>query len=59
MGRPVLYEREIRAMTAANNVMVAYKDRARATSWEAWLKDNKELGDLLFMAQRHYEDGIT
>ena len=55
MGRPVLYEREIRAMTAANNVVAAYRDRAKATSWEAWLKENPELGDLLFRAQRLYD----
>lgn len=55
MGRPVLYERETRAMIAAQNVVSAYRDRAKSPSWDAWLKQNPELGDLLFRAQRLHD----
>ena len=48
----------MRAFAIAENIVNGYNDRARAASREAWLKDNKELGDLLFRAQRLY-DGTT
>lgn len=56
MGRPVLYEREMRAMITANNIVEAYRDRARAANWEAWQKENRELGNLLFRAMKLYEE---
>mgnify|MGYP001009324862 CR=1 FL=1 len=52
MGRPVLYEHEIRRMTIAQNIVSAYRERARSQSWDAWLRENKEMGELLFIAQR-------
>ena len=52
MGRPVLYEREIRRMVMAQNLVNGYRERARAASWDAWLAENKDMGNLLFLAQR-------
>lgn len=57
MGRPVLYEGEMRRMITAQNIVNAYKDRARSQSWEAWQRENPELGNLLFKAQRLYDGG--
>jgi hypothetical protein len=54
MGR-TLYEREIRRMIAANNVVVAFEMRKAATSWEVFQKEHPELGDLLFKAARLYD----
>lgn len=56
MGRPVLYESEMRRMNVAQTIVSAYKDRAKSASWDAWYTANKELGDLLFKAGQLYND---
>jgi hypothetical protein len=53
IGR-TLYEREIRRMIAANNVVTAFQMRKAAANWQAFQTEHPELGDLLFKAERLY-----
>ena len=56
MGRPILYEREMRRMIVTNNIIQAYQDRARSATWEAWTKENQDMASLLFKAQQMYDN---
>ena len=56
MGRPVLYEREIRRMSIVNNIIGAYRDRSKSATWEAWTKENQAMASLLFKAQQMYDN---
>ena len=55
IGRPVLYEREMRRISAAQNVINAYQDRAKAINWTAYLSQNPDEGNLLNIARELYE----
>lgn len=55
MGRPVLYEREIRRMTVASNLVSAYRERAKSTNWVEWASSNKAISDLLIKAKVLYD----
>ena len=54
-GRPHLYEREMRQMIVAQNVISAYKSRSKATTWSAWVQDNPVEAELLHKAQQAHE----
>lgn len=54
MGRPVLYEREMRRIAAAQNVINAYQNRAKSINWASYLSQNPEEGSLLNLARELY-----
>lgn len=57
LGRPVLYEREMRRMSIAVNLVEGFKERAKSINWAAYLSQNPSMGNLLNRARELYEDG--
>lgn len=37
----------MRRLVTAENMVIAYKSRARAENWVAWVQDNPEMAKLL------------
>lgn len=56
MGRPILYEREMRRMNIVQQIETAYKERAAAINWAGWMSQNPEMAKLLKTAQEAYEN---
>ena len=50
-GRRQFYFGELRGLIAAENIVTAYKSRAHATDWAAWVRDNPLLAELLIDAE--------
>ena len=53
LGRDVLYCGEIRRMTVAENIKIAFESRRGwKGGWDDWTAKNKDLANLLFEAER-------
>ena len=50
IGRPTLGAKEIRLMAIAENVVEAYKDRAREDDDAAWSQKNPDRSEMLLIA---------
>ena len=51
-GRKQFYFGELRRLIAAENIVTAYKSRAHAPDWAAWVRDNPLLAELLLDAEK-------
>ena len=52
MGRPYLGAGEIRRFMTAENVVAAYRSRAKSDNWATWAKSNEQAAQLLSWAVR-------
>lgn len=48
---------EMRRMALAENVVNAYKARARAENWAQWAQENRQASELLAQAAKAASDG--
>lgn len=52
MGRPVLHFGELNRMACAENILVAYRSRAKSANWAEWASNNTALANLLAEAEK-------
>jgi len=52
----ILSFHEIRMMTLADNVVTAYKERARSENWKEWTENNPGKAHILNTAGRLYDE---
>lgn len=51
-GRRVFYAGEYRRMIVAENIVIAFRERASTNNVVEWMRENRELADLLFEAEQ-------
>jgi hypothetical protein len=51
-GREVFFHHELRRMVCAENIVIAYRDRSRASNWATWANENHALANILLEAEK-------
>lgn len=52
IGRRQFYYGELRRMILAENIVNAYRTRAKSSNWPAWVQENPVMADILMEAEK-------